>query len=948
MRSEFEGRKRSIAARPTVSALVAMLIAAAAQTTGAQDAPTTNAAPPPKAAAAKSDTGDKAKSDDVAKLSDISVTEDALKSVADAPSASSFGFTKPLLETPRAVSFVSDEQLSLMGISTVEDLMKAVPGVYTTTRYGLQGGVNIRDVQADNYFRGMKRINMQGHARTELEGMDSIEVVKGPPSPIYGMGAIGGYVNMVPKSGRSKVSGYLSGEQGFIQGIVGSYNRSETSFGVGGPYDVFDKHAGFYVFGLIENSDTFIKQVSVKQKYFQASTSVDNFVGPFRLETGTQMQNSVTTGAYMNRVTPDLIRNGNYIAGQPLANLDLNGDGKVSYLETYEASPVKGAISANNQALTQRFNWPKDANGSYLPFGQFPVVPGIPQSMHDYLVAHPQVNCRAAQVMRAMPVGGPLPISGYLPVGFALNPCTVQTQQVDWRRDGSWEREQYAKLGTGYADLVYDVNPSFTVKNQFFYDTLVSSKDSYLPYGEDQDIHVFEDKITATHQVPPDWLPAWMSINSLGSINYRRTVGEISSSGGDFDWRQDVMQGIGLQQPNNSFWNQHNNNSYLTGAPATSTTGSWYDERGLGVMFDVDMARKTNLVVGWRYDNAHAGATNDPPFDANFGTSPTPVTPGMWVAPVVDSCTGPGTGCPGRFDPPSPITLTAGGVSSGKSWSASLSHQLPWGFRPYATYAKSSLMLAGANDVMQPTIAGGNFIGQAELKEVGIKGSFWRNRLIWTAAAYDQTRKDAGAPTDPGATANVSDTRIKGIETEIKFAPMRNLTITGYALWQHGVYQVGAPSGTNIDASGRDLGFQDVVDPLTGKVIFPAEAFTYGGRPAVVMPTGSTLYQDRTGDPPMQFALNVNYTFPFGVGLYAGANRFSSVWANRVKSIRLPAATPVDLALTYDRTTWHWRLSAFNAFNELYFRANISDNTGTLVSVMPTGRWELSVHKDFR
>ncbi len=114
------------------------------------------------------------------------------------------------------------------------------------------------------------------------------------------------------------------------------------------------------------------------------------------------------------------------------------------------------------------------------------------------------------------------------------------------------------------------------------------------------------------------------------------------------------------------------------------------------------------------------------------------------------------------------------------------------------------------------------------------------------------------------------------------------------------------------------------------------------------MPTGFTMYQDRTGDPPMQFALNATYTFPFGLGVYAGANRFSSVWANRVKSVRLPAATPIDFALTYDRTTWHWRLSAFNAFNELYFRANISDNTGTLLSVMPLGRWELSVHKDFR
>ena len=60
-------------------------------------------------------------------------------------------------------------------------------------------------------------------------------------------------------------------------------------------------------------------------------------------------------------------------------------------------------------------------------------------------------------------------------------------------------------------------------------------------------------------------------------------------------------------------------------------------------------------------------------------------------------------------------------------------------------------------------------------------------------------------------------------------------------------------------------------------------------------------------------------------------------------------ATPVDVALTYDgRSNWHFRLSGFNAFNQLYFRANISDTNGKLISVMPLARWEFSFHKDFR
>ena len=43
----------------------------------------------------------------------------------------------------------------------------------------------------------------------------------------------------------------------------------------------------------------------------------------------------------MNRVTQDLIDNGTYIAGVPLVNLDVNGDGQVGYRETHLGSPVR-------------------------------------------------------------------------------------------------------------------------------------------------------------------------------------------------------------------------------------------------------------------------------------------------------------------------------------------------------------------------------------------------------------------------------------------------------------------------------------------------------------------------------------------------------------------------------------------------------------------------------
>src|SRR5690606_26128855 len=99
----------------------------------------------------------------VAGLADLNVVLDPSRPVPREPSQVLFGIGKPLLETPRAVSFVTAETVDLLGLTAVEDLVRVVPGVYTTTRWGIQGSIDVRNVPADTYFRGMKRLNLQGH-----------------------------------------------------------------------------------------------------------------------------------------------------------------------------------------------------------------------------------------------------------------------------------------------------------------------------------------------------------------------------------------------------------------------------------------------------------------------------------------------------------------------------------------------------------------------------------------------------------------------------------------------------------------------------------------------------------------------------------------------------------------------------------------------------------------
>ncbi len=911
--------------------------------------------------------------DDVTALSDISVTEDPMRAFGNEPSASSFGFTKPLLETPRSVSFVSEEQIRLFGISTVEDLTRVVPGTYTTTRYGLQGGINVRGVSADMYYRGMKRLQMQGHVRTVLSAMDNIEIVKGPPSPLFGMGRIGGYANLDPKSSRARTGKYLMQPSGSFQATTGSYDKGEVQIGTGFPFALGEERpGGLYVFGLVEDSNTYVKHVEAKQKFVQMTTSIDNMVGPFRLEFGGQLQNSVTSGAYMNRVTQNLVDNGEYIRGNPLKNLDLDADGRIGLLEHAFASPVRGNFSSTNLPLRQSWAFPF-ANGAKGA----EAVPGIPAAMLAYLNSAEGLQtatCRAADVMRAMPAGGPVPLSGALPIGFVLNPCTVSVAPVDWRGNGAYEREQNGDQKLGYIDLIYDINPDFTVKNQFFYDNIDSFKDSWLPYGENQYIKTIENKLTVTKKVPSDWLPQWLDVNTLGSVNYRRTSGWILSggvSGNDYDYRQDILYdggtGTGGHYPNTMFWTQFSNDSYTTGSPGERYNDSVYDEKGAALMLDIDLWRKTNLVMGMRYDKSHAEARDRRTSNQTVGNLFTPGTTN--VRPESDY----GTACQTPVEAPDNATGQAAAraagcigflytqpfqvaedTDSGKSWSISLSQQLPWGLRPYFTAANSSLTLDGSNNIIaastiQNATTGvyNGFIGEAFLREVGIKGSWLGGKLQGGVAGFRQSRNDVTQPDDPTAGADVSATEAEGIELEMKWMPIKDLFISGYWSKQTQEYVTAPASSTTFEVNGRQVGFEDIYDPLTGELLYPAEAFLYGGRSTTALPAGSTGYQDRVGNPETQASLQATYRLRNGFGFLLSSNYFSEVYANRQKTLLLPEALVYNAGVTWDKGKVHVKVNGYNFTDERYFRPASGDTNGQLISVMPGRRWEASLKVDF-
>lgn len=838
-----------------------------------------------------------------------------------------FGFNKTLLETPRSVSAISEDTIDMFSLSAVEDLLHVAPGVFTTTRFGIQGSVDIRNVPADTYFRGMKRLTLQGHGRSVLAAMDSIEIVGGPPSPLYGMGKIGGYTNMVPKSGRARNGKYLSKTQGFTELIGGQYDHRELSFGIGGPIDPLNdigKQSGYYVYGLFEDSQSFTQGVPIKQQLLQAAISVDNFLGPFRLETGGDYQVSRTAGALVGRLTQQLVDDGRYIGGSPLADLDLNHNGYIGYLEMQQASPVRGNLTANNQPLMQTWAWPRDAQGRPLPLDQFPKVAGIPQTMYDYLQAHPASD--PTGLLRAQGTGGPLPLSGSVPLGMMLDPATIAMRTFDPRHSSAFERALRARFITAYADLVYDQDPAFTLKNQLFYDSMTQYKSSNQPFSQMQNVYVVEDKVTATHEFA---IPKVIRVNTLLSVNLRDTVSEGRMTLADYGNHRTDATAPGWNEStggliDNTTFASANDNADINadGLPWTSLYRSNLAELGAGLLFDVDLPTHTNILLGGRFDVTHAGNTDYAGrFNFNTGTSASPGAyyPGNDVAKAWDH---------------------------GPSWSISLSQQLPYHLYPYITFARSSITLDGNNNSFSNAVIRAGYIGNSTLKEAGLKTSWFGGRAMLSASAYKQGRIDVSEDDDPGVlNAYATSTTTWGWQSEFKWAVNNNALLSFYVLKQTTDYTPNVGGAIQVDA--RALGFEDVKDQ-NGNIIYPAEAFLYGGRARIILPNDMQQYRKKQGNPGTQVGFSGVFDLFRGFGVTVGGNYLSSTCAGRLCLVRLPQSHVYDVGLFRESHKWEVKLDVFNVTNEQYFRARTGDTLGDVIAQsMPGRRYQFTVKHGF-
>src|SRR5579871_444773 len=454
------------------------------------------------------------------------------------PTPSIYGFDQKLEDIPRSISTADQETLLRYDVKTVNDIVTVSSGTFTGSYFGIPGSVFLRGDIGDNFFRGFRRVENRGNYQTPVGATDHIEIVKGPPSPIYGGGRIGGFMNFIPKTARSESAKWLEKPTGKITLTYGSYGEKRGSIEMGSPFKLGSHRSGVYAFFEVEDSHSFYKGVANRYKLGQIA--FDTELSPkWRLSYGFQgFHGEGTQNLGWNRVTQDLIDNHMYLSGQPLVNLSHNG---------YNIGVGDTPPYALSQfAYTQNFGATPDF-----------------QAVAQY---------------------------------YALNPATIKLVKLPLDQimidAGDFNR---STTFTPYLDAVYDISPTLHFKNQTFGDWLNHNKYSSYGFGAGYRPWTVENKSTLSFDYKPTSKITAHILAGGGFRHVRVTAGEERNEFQTVD-RRDISIGA---TPNDRFVGPFNSDG--TVYFQYFQTGSYGDLGAFGLS-NVEIGSRLTATVGIRFD----------------------------------------------------------------------------------------------------------------------------------------------------------------------------------------------------------------------------------------------------------------------------------------------------------------------------------------------------------
>jgi len=229
------------------------------------------------------------------------------------PSNSVYGIDLPVLDTPRSATIISREQLSQIDIQDARDYSKLTSSAYTESDFGTPAVPSIRGQPGDALVNGMRTaVNADGNGPpVDFNNIESVNIVKGPPDAVTGSSEfVGGYVDEITKRP------YFDKFQGDASTTIGMYDQFRQTLDFGGPI-IKDQLAYRISYSGQESGSYYDLVHNDSQNGYMAVSWIpsDKYSLDFNASFG-EVDYLENNG--INRVTQNLIDNGQYATGQAL------------------------------------------------------------------------------------------------------------------------------------------------------------------------------------------------------------------------------------------------------------------------------------------------------------------------------------------------------------------------------------------------------------------------------------------------------------------------------------------------------------------------------------------------------------------------------------------------------------------------------------------------------
>lgn len=803
---------------------------------------------------------------DVITLADVVVTG-ANKKTTILPKrkvTSIYGTDSSVLDTPRVVSQVSEQQFREDVIRSADDLVKYAPSI---TRGGGQNANFAPQIRGQNseVFQDSQRIYSTRHP-TNLNAYEAADIVAGPTGVIFApTSGSGGYINYLTKKPNfNKAETTISGSVGSIYAGQGAEPNFSVSIDHTAP---ISKELAFRVSATAQRTDDYYDNVKNNFNAFYGALAWrpdDSLRVDWNISYDDYSDFNVTHG--WNRATQQSVDQGLYYKGRATPIIQ-NGSNFWS--------PVFESGAAHSKVIGWQTRQKNDKN-QYIAVGPVQTSP-LPSSTADQ-----------AGTIR----------------GWVYDPSIAGNGLVKLDDDvsGRSEDKNSAKRFSTQFKLVKDINENWSVANSTLYQKSRDLGDSVGSFFTDLDHELLDNRL-----------------EFLGDHDFELLgvkINNKSSTGGAY--RHEKFTSLAA---NNSF----NINPYdLTNDPSqknpgdllglvnhVGSTGSWIGQAGVPQYSQYF----GYLNLPRMYPVGHGLYAEKGGFPPNGGGAVYTGT-GFWDTYSVftqqnftfNDVFGINLGINHssiKAKLENPLVLVPTDVRSDSNKYSLLSYQASTFIKPtekstlYFTYDKSTalntgvfgpFLIWGAGNQLNPLA----FDSQSELKEVGVKYEPITDQLLLTLSGFEQKRD-----LSPDTNGNMARFEIKGLESSLRWQLQKNIAIGANLTYLNAEYSSIIPAGFS------PFGFH-------------ADNATVWGDSNALNQRKAGRY-DAAGIPKYSASAYVDYQHQSGFGLNLSGWWTSNWYTNLSQTVKVPNNYNLDLGLYYRQPQWTVGLNILNLTNERNF-----------------------------